>query len=144
MYQIVPGTFLVFVDVGEDLIMVDDVATPLNLLIALVEEEKLKEASLDVNVSQQSCEEESSKRVVRNRVNCSTWDCRLSLNPHALIIYLEFVLACGIIVKLGFPVMTIIVRYKAQPTPFHGASNRIPSLHHSSHFEFFTVVIYPL
>jgi hypothetical protein len=35
-------------DVGEDLIMTDDVATPLNPLIALVKKEKLEE----MNVSQ--------------------------------------------------------------------------------------------
>ncbi len=74
---------------------------------------------------------------MHTRVDCSAWDCRLSLNPHALAIYLEFVFACGglgfrvesrqkrlksvnvkmtmciFIVKLGFPVMAIIVGYKA-------------------------------
>jgi len=33
--------------------------------------------------------------VVRNRVNRSAWDRRLSPNPHALTIYLEFVPARG-------------------------------------------------
>jgi hypothetical protein len=64
----VPNCFgypLVFVDAGENLVMVDDVVMPLNPLVALVEKEKLEEASFDVNVSQQSREEESSKRVVR-------------------------------------------------------------------------------
>jgi len=37
--------------------MVDDVATPLNPLVAPVEQEKLEEAPFDVNVSQQPCEE---------------------------------------------------------------------------------------
>ncbi len=32
---------------------------------------------------------------MRTRVNCSAWDRRLSPNPHALAIYLEFVLARG-------------------------------------------------
>jgi len=41
------------------------------------------------------CEEELSRRVVRTRVNHSAWDHRLSPNPHALAIYLEFVPACG-------------------------------------------------
>jgi hypothetical protein len=45
---------------------------------------------LDVNVSQWSCEEESSRWVVRTQVDCSAWDHWLSLNPHALAIYLEF------------------------------------------------------
>jgi len=82
-----------------------------------------------VNVSQRSREEESSRKVVRTRVNRSTWDRRLSPNPHALAIYLEFVLAHGAtpkrfeecqyedddvrFIKLGFPVMAIIVGYKA-------------------------------
>jgi len=32
---------------------------------------------------------------VRTRVDCSAWDRRSSLNPHALVIYLEFVLTRG-------------------------------------------------
>ncbi len=55
----------VFVDACESLIMVDDVTTPLNLLVAPVEEEKLEEALLDMNVSQQSRKEKSSRRMVR-------------------------------------------------------------------------------
>jgi hypothetical protein len=42
----------VFVDVGDVLVMVDDVATPLNLLVAPVEKEELEETLLDVNVFQ--------------------------------------------------------------------------------------------
>ncbi len=51
--------------------------------------------SFDVNVSQRSCEEELSRRVVHTQVDRSTWDRRLSPNPHALAIYLEFVLVQG-------------------------------------------------
>ncbi len=87
-YHIVFATLLVFVDAGENLVMVDDVATPSNPPISLVEKEKLEEAPLDVNVSQWSHEEEPSRRVVRTRVDRSAWDCRLSPNPHALAIYL--------------------------------------------------------
>jgi hypothetical protein len=54
----------VFVDACESLIMVDDVTTPLNLPVAPVEEEKLEEALLDMNVSQQSRKEKSSRRMV--------------------------------------------------------------------------------
>ncbi len=85
-YHIVFATLLVFVDVGENLVMVDDVATPLNPLVSLVEKEELEEASLDVNVSQRSREEELSSRVVRTQIDHSAWDRRLSPNPHALII----------------------------------------------------------
>jgi hypothetical protein len=85
----------VFVDVDEILVMADDVATPSDPLAALVEQEELEEVSLDVNVSKRPHEQESSKRMVRTRVDRSTWDRRLSLNPHALAIYLEFVLAWG-------------------------------------------------
>ncbi len=95
-YHIVSTILLVFIDVGENLVMADDVATPLNPPVSLVEKEELKEASLDVNVSQRSCEEKPSRRVVRIRVDRSAWDHRLSPNPHALTIYLEFVPACGI------------------------------------------------
>jgi len=45
--------------------MADDVATPLNPSIALVEEEELEETSLDLNVSQRSHEKEPSRRMVR-------------------------------------------------------------------------------
>jgi hypothetical protein len=34
--------------------------------------------------------------MVRTQVDRSAWDRRLSPNPHALVIYLEFVPACGI------------------------------------------------
>jgi hypothetical protein len=73
--------------------MADDVATPLNPLVAPVEHDELEEASFDMNVSQRPREEKPSKRVVRTRVDCSAWDRQLSPNPHALTIYLEFVLA---------------------------------------------------
>jgi hypothetical protein len=73
-YHIVFATLLVFVDACENLVMADDVATPSNPLVSLVEKEELEEAPLDVNVSQRSCEEESSRRVVRTRVDCSAWD----------------------------------------------------------------------
>jgi hypothetical protein len=63
-YHNVSITLLVFVDAGENLIMVDDVAMPSNPPVSLVEKEELKEASFDMNVSQRSCEEESSRRVV--------------------------------------------------------------------------------
>jgi hypothetical protein len=80
--------------------MADDVATPSEPLVAPVDKEELEEAPLDevaleVNVSQRSREEEPSRRVVCTRVVCSAWDWRLSPNPHALAIYLEFVLAQG-------------------------------------------------
>jgi hypothetical protein len=76
--------------------MTDDVATPSNPSVAPVEKEKLEdaplnEAPLDINVSQRSRKEEPYRRVVCTRVDRSAWDRRLSLNPHALIIYLKFV-----------------------------------------------------
>jgi hypothetical protein len=64
---------LIFVDVNEDLIMVDDVVTPSNPPIVPIEEEELEEALLDVNVSQRSHEEKPSKRVVHTRVDHSTY-----------------------------------------------------------------------
>jgi len=95
-YPIVSTTLLVFVDAGENLVMVDDVITPSNPLISLVEKGELEETSLDMNVSQWSCKEEPSQRVVHTRVDHSAWDRRLSPNPHALTIYLEFAPACGV------------------------------------------------
>jgi hypothetical protein len=44
--------------------MVDDVATPSDSPVAPVEKEELEKTSLDVNVSQQSREEELSKKMV--------------------------------------------------------------------------------
>ncbi len=41
--------------------MADDVTTPLNLLIAPIEQEELEEAPFDVNVFQRSREEEPSR-----------------------------------------------------------------------------------
>jgi len=75
--------------------MADDVATPSNPPVAPVKQEELEEAPFDVIVSQRPREEESPRRVVRTRVNRSAWDRRLYPNPHALIIYLEFVPARG-------------------------------------------------
>jgi len=46
--------------------MADDVATPSNPLVALVEQEEFEKALLDVIVFQWPCEKESPKRVVRN------------------------------------------------------------------------------
>jgi hypothetical protein len=54
-YHIVSATLLIFVHVGENLVMVDDVATPSNPLVSLVEKEELEEASFDMNVFQRSC-----------------------------------------------------------------------------------------
>ncbi len=70
--------------------MVDDVTTPLNLAVTPIEQEKLEETLLDVNVYQWLCEEKLSMRVVRTRVNRSAWDCQLSPNPHTFAIYLKF------------------------------------------------------
>ncbi len=85
--------------------MADDVTTPSNPPVVTVDKEKLEKAMLDgtpldeivleVNVSQRLREKESSRRVVHTRVDRSTWDRRLSPNPHALAIYLEFVPAHG-------------------------------------------------
>ncbi len=94
-YHIVYATLLVFVDAGENLVMVDDVTTPSNPPVSVIEKEMLEEAPFDVNVFQWSCEEELSRKVVRTRVDRLAWDRQLSPNPHALIIYLEFVPACG-------------------------------------------------
>jgi hypothetical protein len=84
--------------------MADDVATPLNPPITPVENEKLEDAPLDeapfdINVSQRLRVEKSTRRVVRTRVDYSAWDRRLSSNPHALIIHLEFVSTRGIAPK---------------------------------------------
>jgi len=73
-YHIVSATFLVFVDASENLVMADDIATPLNPPVSLVEKEELEEALFDVNVSQWSCDEEPFKKVVCTRVDCSAWD----------------------------------------------------------------------
>jgi hypothetical protein len=79
-YHIVSATFY-FVDVGDNLAMADDVATPSNPLVAIVDKEKLEEVTFDgtpfdetsfdetplnevaleVNVSQRPREEEPSR-----------------------------------------------------------------------------------
>jgi len=72
------------------LVMADDDATPSNLPVARVQQEELDETPFALNVSQRSREEKPPKKVVCTRVDRSVWDCRLSPNPHALAIYLEF------------------------------------------------------
>jgi hypothetical protein len=90
---------LVFVDIGENLVMADDITTPSNPSVTPVKQEELGEVPLEVNVSQQPCKEEPSRQVVRTRVDRSAWDRQLSPNPHALAIYLEFVPARGVTPK---------------------------------------------
>jgi len=77
------------------LVMADDDALPSNPPVAPVQQEELEETLLDLNVSQRPREEEPPRRVVRIQVARSVWDHRLSPNPCALAIYLEFVPACG-------------------------------------------------
>jgi len=98
-YLIVSTTLLVFVNACENLVMADDVVMPSNLLVSLVEKEELEKTPLDVIVFQRSHEEEPSKRVVHTQVDRSAWDRRLSPNPHALTIYLEFVPTYGTLPK---------------------------------------------
>jgi hypothetical protein len=54
--------------------MADDVVTPSNPLVMLVEKQKLKETPFDVNVSQQSCKK-PLRKMVYIRIDHSTWDC---------------------------------------------------------------------
>jgi len=76
------------------LVMADDDTTPSNPLVAPVQQE-LEEAPLDLNVSQRPREEKPPRRMVRTQVARSVWDRRLSPNPRALAIYLEFVIVRG-------------------------------------------------
>jgi hypothetical protein len=87
---------LVFIDASEDLVMANDVITPSNPLVAPIKEDEFEKTSLKMNVSQRSHDEESFKKVVCTRVDHSAWDRQLSPNPHALMIYLEFVPAHGV------------------------------------------------
>ncbi len=73
------------------LVMADDDTMLSNPPVAPVQQEEFEEAPLDFNVSQRPREEESPRRVVRTQVVRSVWDHRLSPNPRALTIYLEFV-----------------------------------------------------
>jgi hypothetical protein len=68
--------------------MADDVVTPLNFQVAPVKEEEFEKTSLDVNVSQWSCDEKTFEKVMCTRVDRSAWDRRLSPSPHVLTIYL--------------------------------------------------------
>jgi hypothetical protein len=125
----------VFVYACENLVMANDVATPSNLLVALIEQEEFEETSLDVNVFQWSRKKELSRRLVCTQVNRLAWDRQLFPSPHALAIYLKCVPTRGavlerlksvnvkmtlfvFIVELGFLVMAIIISYKAQSTLF--------------------------
>jgi hypothetical protein len=68
------GYLSIFVDLNENLVMMDDVVMPSNPSVAPIEQEELKETSIDVNVSQRSCEEEPSRKVVRTQVDHLAWD----------------------------------------------------------------------
>ncbi len=68
------GYLSIFVDLNENLVMTNDVVMPSNPPVAPIEQEELKEASIDVNVSQRSCEEEPSRKVVRTQVDHLAWD----------------------------------------------------------------------
>jgi hypothetical protein len=89
---VLPSWFLLM---QVQLVMADNDATPSNTPVAPVQQEELEETPLDLNVFQQSREEKPPRRVVRTRVDRLVWDRRLSPNPHALAIYLEFVPARG-------------------------------------------------
>jgi hypothetical protein len=54
-----------FVDASENLVMADDVATPSDSLVILVEKEEPEETPLNMNISQRSREEKLSIRMVR-------------------------------------------------------------------------------
>jgi len=90
-YHLVELPSWFFLLMQAQLVMADDDATPSNPPIALVQQEELEEALLDLNVFQRSREEEPPRRVVRIRIARSVWDRRLSPNSRALAIYLEFV-----------------------------------------------------
>jgi hypothetical protein len=68
------GYLFDFVDAGGNLVMANDVVTPLDSPVAPVEKEELEEALFDVNVSQRSREEESSRRMVHTQIDRSAWD----------------------------------------------------------------------
>jgi hypothetical protein len=53
-YQIIPDIPSDFVDIGENLVMADDVATPSNPLIMLLKKEELEKTLFHVNVFQRS------------------------------------------------------------------------------------------
>ncbi len=59
-------------DEVKDLIMANDVVKPLNPLVAIIKEEKFEKTSFDMNVSQRSREEDSSRIVVHTQIDCST------------------------------------------------------------------------
>ncbi len=68
---VLPSWFLL---IQVQLVMVDDDATPSNPLVAPVQQEELKEAPLDLNVSQRPRGEEPPRKVVCTRVDRSVWD----------------------------------------------------------------------
>jgi hypothetical protein len=154
------GYLSIFVDAGEIFVMANDVVTPSNPLVAPIEQEKLEEAPLNVNVFQRPHEEEPSRRVVRTRVDRSVWDRRLSLNPHALTIYLEFVPFHGTALErleecqcedddVHLHYRTWVpsdghYRWLQGPiNPLSMEHRTVLNSHHSSHSGFFTIMIYP-
>jgi hypothetical protein len=70
-YHIVSATLLVFVNAGENLVMANDVVTPSNPPVSLVEKEEVEKALLNVNVSQRLHKKKPSRKEVRIRVDRS-------------------------------------------------------------------------
>jgi hypothetical protein len=64
-YPIVSTILLVFVNAGENLVMANDVTTPSNPLVSLVEKEEFEKTLLHVNVFQWLHEKKLSRKVVR-------------------------------------------------------------------------------
>jgi hypothetical protein len=63
--------FKFFVDEGENLVMANDVTTPLNPLVAPVEKEELEDASLD-----KASLDESPLDETPHDINVSQWSCK--------------------------------------------------------------------
>ncbi len=68
--------------------MVDDATTSSFLPVMPIQDEKLEEAPIDMNVSQRLLKEELIGKVVHIQVVQLVWDHHVSLNLHAFAIYL--------------------------------------------------------
>ncbi len=89
--------------------------------------------------------------MVRTQVDSSAWDHQLSLNPHALAIYLEFVLARGATPERfeecqceDDDVHLHCQTWVPNDGHYRWLRGPIPSSHHSSHSGKFAIVICPL
>jgi hypothetical protein len=85
------ATLLFFINVGGNIIMVDDVTTSSNPSSVPIQDDFFLKTPFNMNVFQQPCEEELIRSVMHTRMAKFVWNYQVSSKLCALAIYLELV-----------------------------------------------------